>query len=326
MPVSAAVLELANGDKISGEIVSETEESITFRSPILGELTVPKNKVKIESTISRTESLSESLAGLPPSPEPSPTEKSDPKPELAAQSAATKPSDETPPWKGRVEFGFRQQKGRTDSTNFDLRASANRKLEFDSFEASARLLYGVQGEKTISDRYDASFQWRRELNDRTFAQTLTSFTRDDLKSINQNWEQNVGAGYRVLKTEDHTLNMGGGLTGQYRDSLNTNAGFSTLVELFQDYQYKISGRITLLQNAVAQYTPDSQTRFITVANQPTAIAGATNYKLRFNTTLQGKLSKQFSMNLRYEYEFDNAVANANARSDQRITSSVGYAF
>ena len=108
--------------------------------------------------------------------------------------------------------------------------------------------------------------------------------------------------------------------------MNTAAGFSTLVELFQDYQYKINGRITLLQNAVAQYTPDSQTRFITVSNQPTAVEGVTNYKLRFNTTLQGKLSKQFSMNLRYEYEFDNAVANKNARSDQRITSSVGYAF
>ncbi|MCB1103627.1 MAG: DUF481 domain-containing protein [Cephaloticoccus sp.] len=53
---------------------------------------------------------------------------------------------------------------------------------------------------------------------------------------------------------------------------------------------------------------------------------ADNYKVRFNSTLQGKMSERISLNLRYEFEYDNAVLNKEARSDQRITSSVGYAF
>jgi putative salt-induced outer membrane protein YdiY len=54
--------------------------------------------------------------------------------------------------------------------------------------------------------------------------------------------------------------------------------------------------------------------------------GSENYKLRFNTTLQGKVSERISMNIRYEYEFDSAVFVRDAEYDQRITSSLAYAF
>jgi hypothetical protein len=38
------------------------------------------------------------------------------------------------------------------------------------------------------------------------------------------------------------------------------------------------------------------------------------------------VTTKLSVNLRFEYEFDNAIANRNARTDQRISSSLGYAF
>jgi putative salt-induced outer membrane protein YdiY len=323
LTLSAVQLQLANGDKISGTIISRTPETITFRSPVLGEFTVPAQKVKVVN-VAPPEANIESLAGLPPNPE---VEQTTQKPGAKNRSPQANDEPEVTPWKGKVEFGFRQQQGRRDEINFDIRANARRQIDIDSYAADVRLLYGEQGERTINNRYDGSFRWRRELSDRTFAQTLTSFTRDELKNITQNWEQNVGAGIRVMKTEDHTLNMGGGLTGQYRVSEDIESGFFTLIELFQDYQYQINGRLTFLQETIAQYSPDSQTRFITVPNQPTAaIPGETNYKVRFNTTLQGKLSQRLSLNLRFEYEFDNAVANKNARVDQRITSSLGYGF
>ena len=53
---------------------------------------------------------------------------------------------------------------------------------------------------------------------------------------------------------------------------------------------------------------------------------AENYKVRFNSTLQGKLSERISINLRYEYEYDNAILDENGRTDKRVTSSVGYSF
>lgn len=324
LSASAVELKLSNGDLITGSLISQTAESITFKSPILGEFTVSTKDARILKPSESAVPEVESLAGLPPSQEAPQTTRKPGSPKGAdTETEATG----APPWEGKLEFGFRQQQGRRDAINFDVRASLKRSLEIDSFAADARLLYGEQDERTINNRYDGSFRWRRELSERTFAQTLTSFTRDELKNINQNWEQNIGAGIRLMKTEDHTFNVGGGLTGQYRDSSDVESGFFTLVELFQDYQYQINGRLTFLQKAVAQYSPNSQTRFVTVANQPTAaIPGETNYKVRFNSTLQGKISQHLSLNLRFEYEFDNAVANSDARIDQRITSSIGYAF
>jgi putative salt-induced outer membrane protein YdiY len=178
-----------------------------------------------------------------------------------------------------------------------------------------------------NDRYEGSFQWRRELGERTFAQSLTTYFQDDLKDINRNWEQNIGAGYRLIQTEEHVMNLGAGLTGQYREANFSPSGFYTLVELFQDYTYQVNKRITFRQDAQAQFSSDGGIKFI--ANQPQPVPTldtADNYKIRFNSVLQGKITEQLSMNLRFEFEYDNAIRPSSARTDQRIISSLGYAF
>ena len=48
--------------------------------------------------------------------------------------------------------------------------------------------------------------------------------------------------------------------------------------------------------------------------------------MRFNSTLQGKVTERVSVNLRFEYELDNAIQIEDARETQRLTSSIGYAF
>lgn len=109
------------------------------------------------------------------------------------------------------------------------------------------------------------------------------------------------------------MNVGAGLTGQYRDTNLTEAGFFTLVEIFQDYSYQISERLKFTQNAVAQYSPYSGSKFVTVNNQPSVTkTGESNYKVRFDIALQGKVTKHISLNLRFEYEFDNVVVPEDA--------------
>ena len=257
--------------------------------------------------------------------------KSAPDPAVAAAQPHQKPDNpedsKRDPWKGKLEFGFRRQAGRRDAVNLDFRANAERKLGDNGLKASARLLYVEQDDKINTERYDTSLRWRRELSERTFAQTLTSYYRDPLKNIRNNWEQNVGAGLRVFKSGEHTVNVGAGLTAQYRQADADTSGSFALVELFQDYTYQFNKRIKFLQNAVAQYSPDGQGKFVTVGNQPsTSSSGESNYKVRFDSTLQGQITDNISLNLRYEYEFDNAVVTEAARADQRITSSIGYGF
>jgi len=346
-------LRFKNGDRISGKIISQTPEEVVFHSAMLGEITLPRKDVQIIRGGSQPEIPVESLVGIalmdengdsdPASnktAEETPVANVQPEPPPKIRAEPTRPTgdeaaviadlvDAAPkePWKGKLEFGLRQQQGRRDIFSMDLRGSADRTIGPNDLSAKARLLYGEQDGRVNNDRYDASFQWRRELGDRTFAQSLTSYFQDDLKDINRNWEQNFGAGYRLLDAEEHVINLGAGLTGQYREANLSESGFYTLVELFQDYTYRINRRLTIRQNAQAQYSPEGGTRFLSVSSQPSSsIREETNYKIRFNTVLQGKLTEHLSMNLRFEFEYDNAVRPSSARTDQRIISSIGYAF
>ena len=318
-------LHFPNGDRISGTLVSQTADTIVFHSPVMGQLTLPAKDLRVVP--SETKPVPDSVAVAAP---PAPAEPTPPPAVAAAQPDRPpgKPNDEEKSaWKGKLELGFRSQDGRRESLNFDFRASAERTLGDNNLKASGRLLYGEQDDRINTDRYDASFRWRRELGERTFAQTLTSYYRDPIKNIDTNWEQNVGAGLRVYKSEEHTVNIGAGLTAQYREADASTSGAFALIELFQDYSYQINKRIKFLQNAVAQYSPDGQARFVTVSNQPSVIStGESNYKVRFDSTLQGQITGSVSLNLRYEYEFDNAVVTQAARADHRVTSSIGYGF
>jgi putative salt-induced outer membrane protein YdiY len=242
---------------------------------------------------------------------------------IAVQHAAPKPSR----WRGKVEFGFYQQSGRLDSLNTSLRVDAEREKDRNHFKANGRILYGEQTDRVVTDRADASFRWRHQLSQRVFTQSVTSFLSDDVKKIDQNYEQNFGVGYALYKRERHVINIGGGVTGQFREALNIGTEFAALAEFFEDYTYRMNGRLTFLQDFLAQYSPTSQNKYTIRNNTIVPIAGdVQNYRVRFNTTLQGKITDRISMNLRYEYEFDNTIVEGVGKSDQRVSSTIGYAF
>ena len=346
----AAQLVLRNGDRITGEVVSRDNGRITFRSPLIGEIVVAEVDAAIDELGGASEdaALSESLAGLPPQtpsapvataapaaaakPAPPAAPPAAPAPKPAATAVAQAPSTpkappaeasakasakpSTPPWKGKVEFGFKQQSGRSDRLDFDIRADAERKVGLNSYRANTRMIYGKLNGRVNTDRHEASFRWRHDFSKTVFSQTVTTYYGDEVKLINHNYEQNVGFGYRLLDRTAHIMNAGVGVTGQYRENANASTDGYILGEFFEDYTFKINGRFTLLQDFLAQWS----------SKAPAGNPNVQNYKLRFNTALQGRVTNRLSMNLRFEYEFDNAITNRDARVDQRISSSLGYAF
>ncbi len=318
MPVTrAAELQLANGDRITGTVISRTTDKVVFKADLFGTVEIPAAQVRdIISEVAGDPAAAVVAATTPPPAAKPPADTTpQPKPDAPKKSG----------WDGKVELGFYQYDGSSESTNFDLRASAERKFGDNIIKGTGRMIYLEKDNNITKDNYLANVRWRRELSKRTFAQTLTTYTRDSIKGIRNNWEQNIGAGLRLFNTDTHLVNVGAGLTGQFRQTELDTSDWSTLIELFQDYSYQISKRIKLLQNATAQYSPNGQTTFVSVSNTPKNTTGEANYKLTFNTSLQGKLSDKIFVNLRFEYEFDNAVVKS-ARADQRIISSIGYGF
>lgn len=314
-------LHFRNGDRLSGVLVGRENGHILFRSAVLGEIRVDAREAVV---VEKPDTPVESLAGLPPAETMAP-----PAPVARVFSAKASNSVKPPdsPWKGKLEFGFQQQSGRSDTTQLSIRGDAEKKAGDDTLRLEARALYSEQYEATTSDRYDALFRWRHELSPKIFGQLQSSYTKDRVKRIDHNVEQNVGVGYRVLQRERHQGSVGVGATAQYRDADGVESGMTYLGEVFQDYVYKLNGRLTFTQGGSIVYSPDERTRYAVSGSTVYPMdEGATNYRLRFNAALQGNVTEKVSLNLRFEYEFDNAILDPKAKTDQRITTSVGYGF
>lgn len=292
------MLRLRNGDRVSGELLRRAEGKIFFRSPVMGEIAVNETDAVV---VEEPDTPVESLVGLPPG-----------NPETTEPQG--KPKER---WRGTIELGYQQQSGRSNATSYSARADSERTAGNLDTKVSGRMLYGKQDNVVSTDRYDASLRFRYELSKRAFAQSLSSYTTDRVKGIDRSFEQNIGVGYRLFKSIRHEANVGLGATGQMRKADGITEDKKLLGEFFQDYTYHFSGRLSFLQDTNLQYSPKH------VSNGEKDVP---NYRLRFNAALQGKISERVSLNLRYEYEYDNTVPFAAEQQDQRITSSIGYSL
>lgn len=348
-----AELHLLNGDRITGEITRRAEGRIHLTSPILGRIVIS------ESEIAAINEVSGASSGIPdPQTSPSTTVRSDPSPAVstiqqpgAQASGSPKASTSTatpvqaapgasvstsepakretliPKWRGTIEFGFQQEAGRREGISTSLRADAERQRGPNQLTVNVRSLYSQLDDQLISERSDASFRWRRQLSNRVFAQSVTSFLSDNVKEIDQNYEQNAGFGYALIKRDRHVVNVGGGVTGQVRDALKMSQGFAVLGEVFEDYSFRINSRLTFVQDFLAQYSPVSRGNAQFREDELVAANGENrNYRLRLNSALKGKVTESISMSLRFEYDLDNTVIEQSAKADQRLISSIGYAF
>lgn len=335
-------LHLRNGDRVTGRLISRDDGKITFESDFFGVLTIDEIDAAV---VELPETPVESLAGLPPTRTPSRTETaatitgaatgSLPAAAKVAPPATTTMAKPTSApstaaggaqrWKGKVEFGFLDQNGRNRRTDLSLRGETERKIgPKNQLRAEGRILYAKTRNTVSTDRQDALFRWRHNLTDRMFGQSQTSYLSNDVQKINLNLEQNFGLGYRLFDRDRHVLNVGGGLTAQYRESPLHENGWAYLIEAFQDYTWKLNGRITFTQNANAFISPEQFGSRNLVSS--TMVSDAGNYRIRFNSALQGKVTERISMNLRLELEHDATIENEDLRNDRRITSSIGYAF
>lgn len=326
-------LHLANGDRLTGELVWRADGKIRFRSPLLGDITVAETDAAIlelpesldaASAAQGDAAKAPATASVKPTPSQAVAAALSPEQPSAAKPAAA-PAKET--WKGKVEFGSVQQTGRTDTLSYNVRAEAEKNVRRHTLRATGRVLYAKQNDRPSADRQDAAFRWRYQLSKRTFAQAQTTYYADKIIQIQTNVEQNAGLGYRIIDQPRHVVNLGGGVTAQYREWDAGTNGWAPYMDVFQDYTFKINDRISFIQDAIFQYSPSDRAFNIPNRNSPKLVnPDEQNYKMRFNSTLQGKVTERISLNLRFEYELDNAIQVQDARETQRITSSIGYAF
>ncbi len=217
-------------------------------------------------------------------------------------------------WGGRVDLGYTYQSGRTDRNELTLRGQADREAGIHKYRAIAEYIYGEQktdaGRVKSSDRYGASFRWRRVLSEYFYTQSLTSYEVDQVRRIKQRAEQNVSLGYQFLDRENIDASIAPGFTAQYNREIGVEAGMNYLATFFQDVNWQITEAYRFEEDSTFLIEPED----------------TDNYTYRFNAGLVGTMTQSVNLSLRYSFIYENEVAPEVERAEHRLVASLGYTF
>ncbi len=290
---------LANGDRLTGELVGEDPAFIEVQHPQLGRLKVPRTALRVTDPVAPKPSMKEEA------------------PAAAVKSA----QPDVRKWKSQVELGYVQQSGAKDKEDISARLQVDGKEGSSTYRGTARLLQSEADGKTVTNRREAEFRWRYDINKRLFAQALTNYESDEVRKMDLSLEQQFGGGYRLVDNARHKVNVGLGAVVQYLERSNTDEQTAVLGAFFQDYAYQWTTRVKLVQESSLMV---SDTGTLNVKSSLTSAPLEGSYRMRFNTGVQSKVTDHMSLNVRFEYDYDRSVLDHELRADQRLTTSLGY--
>jgi len=316
---TSSVLVLSNGDRITGREVKREGGEIYFQSDLLGQIRIGEDKATVvEPTTAADLELQLATTGAPSAGFPD-QRQAKPKPEetgipppvtiVAQQPEKSHRVPEQASLMRQLEFGLTSQSGRRDRTDLSFRANLERKTRLSELRLQGRYLYGEADSRRTTDSLYSSLRYRRDLSPAVFAQTESKYERDLIKDILHDYTQSLGMGRNVIERTGLKLAVGGGTAARYRDTRIEDGSWVFQIDAFQDLIYTINSHFKITQDMSLRMTPSD----------------ADGYLVRLNTALTSKLTNTLNMSMRYEFEYDRSLL-PDARENQRIVTSVGYAF
>lgn len=308
LPARAASWVLANGDRLTGTLVRETDAELEIRHEQLGTLKIPRSALAPAAS----PATAAAIARVPTA---------------AAAAPAARADKVIPKWTRQIELGYSTQEGAKTKQDLTARFTIEgHDKRSNSYRATATAQRSEAQGVVTADRQQADFRWRHDFNRRLFTQTLTTYSSDDLKQINYSVEQQLGGGYRLVDVAKQQVNVGLGAVLQ-RLSRDGYEDYTALLgSAFQDYTLQFDKRLKFTQEATV-FVADSPN--MSARGGRSTFTGAPadgNYRVKFNAALQSRVTDSLSLNLRYEVDYDHSVPDPNYRSDARLTSSLGYAW
>lgn len=316
-PARADVLVLANGDRITGELIEQEHGSIHFRSPLLGLIVAPAGGAVVEHGEPVATQIDLQLAATAAA-DARALEMTQPRVDAVAHAEARRddhgsaPADESPrsPWRRVVEFGFTNQTGRLDATDVSLRAQIERITVANELRLQSHYLYSRTGGQRMTDRFGASMRVRHNLSDRVFTQSESRYDHNALTAVDHDVAQSIGIGRNFTQHEAFSFAVGAGAAARYReDGLFSAQPWTYLVDAFQDLTYAINSHLKLAQDLSVRLAPFD----------------AADYMFKLNTAFLTRITNTLNMSMRYELEYDHSLV-PEARETQRVVTSMAYAF
>ena len=314
----------------SGEIlIGETESLISedyylIKSDILGEMSIPKDKVqsfnilkKIETEAPEQLELVKAFQNQLYDQSPEIKEMEAPKTQLISELYnKVKLIDAPKSWNGNLKLGMNLSFGDREYTHTYLRGNVKVQKEGSphlfqlSGEYNFRETEQANGTQHISqDRHHVNFIYRWFITQRWFFQNATSYRTDKLKGIDNELQNIVGYGYRTTFFDDLEILIGSGVGFQDRSIAGLAEESPLILNVFQELNWKLRKRIVFKQTLNFFQNPQEMDIY--------------NYKITLGVNY--RLTNLLGLEMRYFMDFDNGITE-NIKKDTRFENALIFYF
>ena len=301
-----SVVALDTGEQLIGEILpGSSPVTVMLRSPLLGELKVPRARV-----LSIQAKAPKSLIGKS-------TTAGQGKPKNVEDSAIKKESIleerkiieklqkfKAPSyWSGNMRLGINLSQGNRKYEETYARG----KLEIDPRQSPN--FYRFSGSYTYrqterangdefksTDKYDAEFIYRRSFFGNWFTQNALGYRADRVKGIDREFQVSAGIGYQYQPSNRFKLIFGGGggVEEFEADFEDARAGQYPLANIFQEATWRPLKRTSVIQKFSYYWDPKDSDQF--------------NYVL--TAAIRIRLTDLLGLEFSYNKSYDSNVTNA----------------
>ena len=322
------VVTLRNGDRVSGDLLSEDTNQIVILSPFAGRIAFPKDAIaqRTDPPAQATRSTTEPVAATPTPPSPVPKPASTPAPRASSATAAPPPPKPTglaalapaalrplfTNWHGGLNLGMDIGFGTSERRTFYLNGNATHTWDRvrDSFEY--HVAYGVVNTVQSANRMDGAAKTEADLGvkRRMYVYNQGGAGYDEVRHIDLEFHEGAGLGYKVLQQKHLNLNTEVGLQDQNQSYRNQPRHSFVSARLGENIVWKPLDKLEIRQ--ALTYTPD--------------IEDFTVVRIRAELSLSYPLFKRITFNFNLVDLYDSQPPIGVKNNDLQVQSTIGMTF
>ena len=307
------IIHLKNGDRIGGELVSQTTDAIIVDTAWAKGLRIPTDQLvskeveagSLTNAVNFAEASTHSASTIPKQPQPLPAQK---------PAVTAKQKNE---WKFDAKLGADMIRGERDrdiyygqfAVNYAHPYESNPKKFFRN-KLDIRMDYGTTDGNESANRLTASDKTDFDFGKHAYAYNYVGGGFDKVRRIESQIEGGPGAGYHLFRKPNFVLNLEGGLTYQYQNRDNAMELDSLFGRVGQDCTWKLYPKITFSQrSAVLASLEDSD-----------------QVQFRLEANLSFGIVEHLSLNLTAIELYDTRPVPGVTRSEFQLRSALGVDF
>jgi putative salt-induced outer membrane protein YdiY len=160
-------------------------------------------------------------------------------------------------WQGNAALSFSRSAGNTNGTTYSVSIDEARTTDANKLSAYASALYGESQGVVSADKTRLGSRYDHNLNPQLFGFGLLEFEQDRLANLELRSSAGGGLGYHLLKKENVSFDVFGGLSYNRSDMITGNTTSLVEVILAEESTHALTENTRLKQKL--SYYPSTQT-------------------------------------------------------------------